>query len=227
MGDFEPPAPMVPAEPLSKDESKVALGIVATFLVLALGIALWGVTRIGANTDLGLGSPPRTEASPSAGSPTTSGSASPSPNAADLEELAILGADGYDPFGDKTENNKDVPKVFDGDPDTEWTSEGYKSANLGGLKRGVGVVVDLGPNKNPREIRLQMSVPADVTVYLNSEKSLDGSTKVGSKKDAEGTVTFPVSADAKGQYVIIWFTSLTKDGKGDYRAHLGEVTVLG
>lgn len=44
------PRPLVPAEPLSKDESKLALGIVASFLVLALVIGVWGMSRIGSST---------------------------------------------------------------------------------------------------------------------------------------------------------------------------------
>jgi hypothetical protein len=40
----------VPSEPLSKDESKLALGIVASFLVLALVIGVWGMSRIGSST---------------------------------------------------------------------------------------------------------------------------------------------------------------------------------
>ena len=39
-GDLEAPAPLVPAEPLTKDESKLALGIVVAFVVLALVIGV-------------------------------------------------------------------------------------------------------------------------------------------------------------------------------------------
>ena len=37
---LEAPAPLVPAEPLTKDESKLALGIVVAFVVLALVIGI-------------------------------------------------------------------------------------------------------------------------------------------------------------------------------------------
>ncbi len=54
-GDLEAPAPLVPAEPLTKDESKLALGIVVSFLVLALVIGIYGVSRIGSKSDSLLG----------------------------------------------------------------------------------------------------------------------------------------------------------------------------
>ena len=49
-GDLEAPAPLVPAEPLTKDESKLALGIVVGFVVLALVIGIYGVSRIGSRS---------------------------------------------------------------------------------------------------------------------------------------------------------------------------------
>lgn len=223
--DIEPPAPLVPAEPLTKDESRVALGIVAAFLVLSLIVGLWGVSRIGSNTKIDLGG------LPSAG-PAATGSASPSPSASgtaapSLQPLQILAANGFDPQGDGTENNSQAPRVFDGNPSTEWTSERYNSASFGGLKKGTGVAVDLGPNVQPKQVRLVLPVVADVEVYINGDDSLNGATKVGAKAGALGTVTFPVPATAKGQYLIVWFTQLTQDGEGKYRAHLAEVQVFG
>ena len=79
--DLEAPLPLVPAEPLNKDESKVALAIVGFFLVFALVIGIWGVSRIGSNTDLGLsadGSAPQTRTTtvaPSSPGPSESASA--------------------------------------------------------------------------------------------------------------------------------------------------------
>lgn len=226
---LEAPAPLVPAEPLTKDESKVALAIVAAFLVIALIIGLWGVSRIGSGTDLNLGGIPDRSASatPSGGTKgTPSGSATaPAPGAGKGEPLQILAADGFDPEGDGRENGTRAPRVFDGDPSTVWQSEGYATAALGGLKKGVGVSVDLGPNVAAREVTLTLANRADVSVYISGEKSLADATKVGEKAGADGKVTFPVKEGTAGQYVIVWFTKLTQDDNGRYRAILGEVEV--
>lgn len=220
---LEPPAPLVPAEPLTRDESKLALGIVAGFLVLALAIGIFGVSKIGSNTDLDFGAvPSRTPSASATASRAPSPGASPS---AGGEKLQILAADGFDPQGDGRENGTRAPRVYDGNPETAWQSEGYGSAALGGLKQGVGVVVDLGPNVAARSITLTLGNAADVEVHIGSEKTLSGATKVGEKASANGTVTFPVKAGTAGQYVIVWFTKLTQDDNGRYRAVLGEVEV--
>ncbi|KRE42863.1 protein kinase family protein [Knoellia sp. Soil729] len=228
---LEAPAPLVPAQPLTKDESKTALAIVAGFLILALIIGLWGVSRIGSKTrDLDFGGLPGSSASnnpssSSSSSPSASGSQEASPSATTGESMQVLAADGYDPEGDGRENGTLAPRVFDGDPKTSWQSEGYASAAFGGLKKGVGVSVDLGPNVAARTVKLTLNNTADVSVYIGAEKSLKDATKVGEKDGANGTVTFPVKAGTQGQYVIVWFTQLTPDDKGRYRAILGEVEV--
>ena len=145
----------MPSEPLTKDESKLALGIVAGFLVLALVIGIWGVSRIGSNTDLGLdGRRPRDphddRRAPRRAPPPASGSA---PAGGAGEPLAILKVEAYDPEGDGEENNSATPKIYDGDKSTGWSSENYRSNEFGGLKDGLGVIVDLGPNKKPQSRR--------------------------------------------------------------------------
>jgi hypothetical protein len=225
---LEPPAPLVPAQPLTRDESKTALAIVAGFLILALVIGLWGVSRIGSKTNLDFGGLPGDSASKNptaAATPSASGSEAASPSATTGESLQVLAADGYDPEGDGRENGTLAPRVFDGDPKTSWQSEGYASAAFGGLKKGVGVSVDLGPNVAARTVTLTLNTTADVSVYIGAEKSLKGATKVGEKDGANGTVRFPVKAGTQGQYVIVWFTQLTPDDKGRFRAILGEVEV--
>lgn len=228
-GDLEAPAPLVPAEPLTKDESKLALGIVAGFLVLALVIGIWGVSRIGSNTDLGLDGPAApatrtTTVAPSSAAPSASGSA---PAGGAVEPLAILKVEAYDPEGDGEENNKATPKTYDGDKSTGWFSENYRSDEFGGLKKGLGVIVDLGPNKKPQGIELDIPVAADVEVYVGPDNRLEGATKVGEKADARGTVKFEVPADVSGQYIVVWYTKLTADDNGKRRAWLDEVVVTG
>jgi len=224
---LEAPAPLVPAEPLTKDESKVALAIVAAFLVIALIGGIYGVMQIGSNTKVDFGGVPDRAASASARAATkspTPAKTGATPNASG-EKLQILAADGFDPQGDGRENGTRAPRVFDGDPSTAWQSEGYSSAALGGLKQGVGVVVDLGPNVAAREISLTLGNRADVEVYIGGDKSLSGAVKVGEKANADGNESFPVKAGTTGQYVIVWFTKLSQDGNGRYRAILGEVEV--
>lgn len=227
-GGLEAPAPLVPAEPLTKDESKLALGIVAGFLVLALVIGIWGVSRIGSNTDLALGGPApatrTTTVAPSSGSPPGSPSAG---QPATPEPLAILKVEAYDPEGDGEENDSQTPRIYDGDRETGWASENYRTDAFGGLKKGVGVIVDLGPNKKPQTVELVLPEQADVEVHVGPDNRLEGAARIGEKKAAEGTVRFDVPADVSGQYIVVWFTELAADDRGKRRAWLNEVVVTG
>jgi hypothetical protein len=91
----------------------------------------------------------------------------------------------------------------------------------------MGVIVDLGPNVRAKEITLILPVAADVTIYLSDERSLNTATSIGDRANAQGQVTFTVPSGVSGQYVIVWFTKLTRDSKGEYRAHLAEVIPRG
>ena len=229
---LEAPAPLVPAEPLSKDESKLALGIVASFLVLALVIGIWGVSRIGSSTRDIFGGEPvgavpsASSASSASPSPSESGSA-PDESGGPPEPLAILKVEAYDPEGDGEENNKLTPKTYDGDVTTGWYSENYRTEQFGGLKTGLGLIVDLGPNKKPQTVELVIPVATSVEVHIGPEGRLEGAKKVGEKAGAEGTVKFDVPADVSGQYIVVWFTELTTDDEGKRRAWLNEVVVTG
>ncbi len=232
-GDLEAPAPLVPAEPLTKDESKLALGIVVAFVVLALVIGVWGVSRIGSGSagigDVAAPATRTTTVAPSSAAPsaTPSGSPTGTGTGAPPEPLAILKVEAYDPEGDGAENNKLTPKIYDGDPSTGWFSENYRSDTFGGLKKGLGVIVDLGPNKKPQTVELDIPHPSDVEVYVGPDNRLEGATKIGEKADADGTVTFDVPADVSGQYIVVWFTKLNADDNGKRRAWLNEVVVTG
>jgi eukaryotic-like serine/threonine-protein kinase len=225
------PAPLVPAEPLTQDESKLALLIVAGFLVVALVVGIWGVSRIGSNSSFGLGagSSANPVAPPQPGAtPTTSGSGTPTPGATGAPEpLAVLGVGAYDPDGDGEENNELTPKTYDGDLNSGWRSENYRNESFGGLKKGLGLVVDLGPNKKPQQVRLEIPVATDVEVWVGPDARLEGAKKIGEKAGARGSSSFDVPPEVNGQYIIVWFTGLSVDGEGKRRAWLNEVVVTG
>ena len=150
-----------PAEPLTKDESKLALGIVAGFLVLALVIGIWGVSRIGSNSGrLSATRRPATRTTTVAPSRPPVGSASHAGDGAGAPEpLAILKVEAYDPEGDGEENNNPTPRVYDGDR-ARAGSPRTTAPRLRWPEEGLGVIVDLGPNKKPQSVELDVPVPA-------------------------------------------------------------------
>ncbi len=223
------PAPMVMTEPLSRDDSKLALAIVAAFLVLALVVGLYGISRIGKGSTniFGPASGPITRTTTVAPSTAASGENGSDEGGGAPEPLAILGVTAYDPKGDGHEHDELVGKTFDGNPDTGWYTESYSDQDFGGLKDGVGLVVDLGPNEKPQQIVLDVPEKSSIDVYVGQDASLDGAEKIGENAEAQGQVTFDVPEKVTGQYIILWYTKVYPDSKGDIRGWLNEVTVLG
>ena len=230
---LDPPLPMLPQETAAaptRDQSKLVLLILAGFVVVAMVIGIAGASRIGKNTGplLGGGEPrPRNTVTVTAPPTTvgpTGGATSGSPGGG--EPLPILAATGYDPEGDGSERNGEAARVYDGKANTFWSSEGYASANLGGLKKGVGVRLDLGQARKVSSVRLVLPDASDVTVSVGPERNRNDATEVGSSSGKSGTVTIShEGGPVTGQYVFVWFTKVSQVDDGRFRATLAEVTV--
>ncbi|WP_156399828.1 protein kinase family protein [Phycicoccus sp. Soil748] len=229
---LDPPLPMLPpetAEAPTRDQSKIVLAIMAAFLVIVTVFGFWGASRIGSKSNFGLGTnTPRntvTVTAPTATVAPSSGTSSPSSSGSAGEPFAILSATGFDPEGDNAERNSEAPRVFDGKPDTFWSSEGYASANLGGLKKGVGVRVDLGQVHKISEVDLVLPDVSDVTVFVGQDRTRDNTTVIGTSQGKKGEISLKADKPVDGQYVFVWFTSVSKVSDGRFRATLAEVTV--
>lgn len=230
----EAPAPLLPqelSEPLDEHDSRLALVIIAGLLVLALIFGLWGVTRIGSNTDLGLGNAPTLSVPNSNSQKATTkpgtATASTSPSAVAQEgDIPIRAASAYDPQGDNLENNAELARMLDGNPDTYWRTEGYNSTDFGGLKSSVGFTLDLGSAKTVRSVTLALNVPVSVSAYVGTAAGTGGvqsSTSVN--KDGMVRLTFP--ENTSGSIVTVLFTKLAPSTGGRYRALVSDVTVQG
>jgi len=228
----EPPLPLLPASTAqapSRDQSKVVVTIVATFVVLSLLVAYCGARSLGSGTNPASSTPQRTvtvNAPTVTVAPPTAATSGPTVSAGG-QPIAILSATGFDPQGDGQEKNTQAPRVYDGNPATAWTSEGYNSVDFGGLgKKGVGVLLDLGQPTSVHQVSIVLgNGPVDVTVYAATRASLDGATVIGSATAASGQIQLSAtSAMPSAQYVIVWFTTLAPGG-GRFRASISEIAL--
>ena len=84
----------------------------------------------------------------------------------------IRGVDGasYDPQGNpQTENDEDAQNAVDGNRETVWQTDRYKSAALGSLKPGVGFVLSLDSPQEARQLTLILTAAgADFNVYTTA-----------------------------------------------------------
>lgn len=214
------------AEAPSRTQTRIVVLIVLTFLALALLIAYFGARDLGRS-----GAAVSPKATVSASAPPVRAAAKPTPRAgptvpAQGRPIAILSATGFDPDGDQSERNSQAGRAYDGNPDTTWTSEGYSTADFGGLKEGVGIILDLGQPTSTRQVTINLgSEPLDVTVYAASRRSLEGATVIGTASAASGRVQLDAaSAMPEAQYVIVWFTSLAPV-KDQFRASIAEIAL--
>lgn len=226
---LEDAVPLVPITgEFGRDESRLALAIVAGLVVLLAVLGMWGLPKL---TSVGLPSAPGTTAGATSkatgtaqpGSPAATGAAP----AGALTPVAIIGAATFDASAGQVASSS-APKGYDGDAATMWRSKWYSNDKFGGLKvPGIGYVVDLGQQTEVRRVTVTVPVAQDITVYVANRASLDGATSIGSSAGKSGELVFdaPAGPIASGQLVIVLVTKLGPDGSGKFRAQVSEMAV--
>ncbi|MEV8377500.1 protein kinase family protein [Kribbella sp. NPDC056861] len=159
---------------------------------------------------------------------------SSAPPAASGTPIKIVGAKDFDPEpkGNGEEHPEDVGNTYDGKASTTWTTMSYKKRpDLGGTKPGVGIIYDLGSVTDVAKVTvslvgegtsLELMIPkADPAV---SAPAVSGWKSVAALKDQGAQAALTPTAPVKTQYVLVWLTSLPKDGSS-YRGEISEVSV--
>ncbi|MBX6381626.1 MAG: protein kinase family protein [Microbispora sp.] len=202
---------VVPPPPQTGTASKILLTVIVLLVMAAVGVGAWTVGK-------NLGNTPRVTQSGVAQSPTPS-----------LKPVAVkpVSATGFDPLGsDHIEKPELARLAIDGKPSTEWHTDSYTSADLGRLKDGVGLILDMGKSIPIADVVVSFGDAGGGTVQLKvgDAAELSALKTVAEKKGASGSVTFTPAKPATGQYVLIWFTRLPSYN-GQYRGTIYDVTV--
>jgi hypothetical protein len=136
----------------------------------------------------------------------------------------------FDPEGDGEETPDAVGLAVDRDPSTSWTTVTYRgSSHLGGLKPGVGLLLDLRKPTTVRVAELALTA-AGSTIELRAGDQLpDTETDlpvVAASVDAGTQVRWELPRPTTARYWLVWFTDLPK-ADGGYRIGVTEVALLG
>ena len=200
----------------------LVVGLPLLALIVVIALAWWFASTLLHVT----GSVDQVDGSgPSVSAPSeSSGSASATPGAA----VTLASENVFDPGGDgQPENNQDVPKAFDGDPSTSWSTLTYQgSPAFGNLKDGVGLLLDLGKSQAVGGVTLTTTTPgATVEIRTADQPGTavdDFAAAADGTLEASSDLTFdkPVTA----RYVLVWITGLVRTPDG-FSADLSEVTV--
>jgi hypothetical protein len=209
---------------------KIALGVTLLVVIAVVG-GLLGIRMLGQEDPQGQNPPP--------GTAPTATTAPPSANGTPIELTADQVRIVDPPGGDRQELGG-VEKAIDGNSNTGWTTQQYTRANFGGLKPGMGVLIDL---KQPTKVRAVQVVVDQLgaTVALRTGTRDPGNssagdtavnkeyTQIGQAFEGEDrtTMVFPVPDDqAAMQYVMVWVTSLPRNEKGSFQLSVNEISVL-
>lgn len=152
-------------------------------------------------------------------------------------QLQVVSATAFDPEGDGEENDGQAANVLDGKPATTWeTSTYFGNPRLGGLKSGVGLLLDLGADRQVGSVRADIvGSPTSVQVYATPHgvndppSSLSGLDKVGGNdtagNDTAGNDTvLRLAQGTRTRFLVVWLTRLPK-APGGYRGEIADLSV--
>jgi hypothetical protein len=136
----------------------------------------------------------------------------------------------FDPQGsDRSEQPSQVANATDGDLTTAWLTSVYKSERFGGLKQGVGLLVDLGARTPVTRVDVALTNPgADLEVRVADDEP-DGAgdlRTVARRADAPTPTRLGLPAGTTARYVLVWITSLPEEDGGRFRTGVDELVLV-
>jgi hypothetical protein len=203
----------------------VIVSVVVVIVLVAAGVVGWALSH---RSSPGTASPP-------ANSP----SSSSAPSAAASVVLTPVSANSFDALGHDggNEDGGEAKNAIDSSPSTFWHTDYYFTyPNLGNLKKGTGLILDMGKQVRLSQVVVQFgaSCCTDVEIEIGNDNTpvpsaLNSFTEVASSTTAHGSTTFDVSSTTTGRYVLIWITRLPPlAGTGNqYESQIYNVVVHG
>ncbi|MGW7595349.1 serine/threonine protein kinase, partial [Streptomyces rubiginosohelvolus] len=211
----------VPPAPLQSRTGRALKWAVSALLIAALGLGSWQLaeTLIDRDNNSG-GDPGTTQSNPENND---------APPVEKSKPVPIVTAQDYDPLGpDGSEKPQSIGNVYDDDPSSYWYTDWYASTDFGRLKKGVGVVLDLG--KTQRVGKVDVSFLGGTT---SAElRTADGSTvptePTGFDTVAQGSgtkVTLKPAKPVQARFLLVWLTKLPPSDGGHFRGKVSDIKV--
>ncbi len=193
-------------------------------VLAAVGVAAWSISR-----------GPHRSAAPT---PTRPHSSSPAVAASVL--LKPVSATSFNPIGNPPGSNEDsgeTGNAIDGSASTFWHTSYYVGNPVfGGLKKGTGLLLDMGRPVRLSQVQVQFGTTccAHAQIEIGNDNSpiasaLSSFTVLQSSDAGQGNTTFNVTSNATGRYVLIWLTYLPPltGSANQYQAQIYNVVVRG
>jgi len=215
-------------DPARRRQSTIALVALAALVVIGLAFAVSSLSTFGGGDRERVPLPPAaqpTEDTPEPSAEPTEEQTEEPTEEPSAEPPQIQGVRTLDPQGDGQENDDQATRAIDEDPGSTWNSETYNSAALGGLKDGIGFVLDLGRDSAVAGVDLvTRGSGGAVEVRTAPGPGLDGSEVVATADLTGDQVAIDLPEGTETQFVVLWFTELPDTGDG-FRVELASATV--
>ncbi|HEU0131305.1 MAG TPA: protein kinase family protein [Mycobacteriales bacterium] len=157
----------------------------------------------------------------------TGASAQPQESAAPGTPIAPKAVRDFDPQGDAEENSNEVALAYNGDPTDAWhTTTYYNNPAFGGLKSGVGLLVDFGRPTAFDRVVVAFAQPGE-SVELRATDAVPGDANnlpvVASAADVKVPVTLRPQRGTTARYWLVWITKLVRQSDGKFSAGVAEL----
>ncbi len=204
--------------------ARAVISVVIVLVLAAVGVTVWSLSR----------------STHSSATPPPTRPRSSSPAAAASVLLKPVGATSFNPLGSPAGSNEDsgeTGNVLDGSASTFWHTSYYVGNPVfGGLKKGTGLLLDMGRSVRLSQVQVQFgtSCCAHVQIEIGNTNTPDAAglntfTALQSSAAGRGATTFSVTSGATGRYVLIWLTYLPplNGSANQFQAQIYNVAVRG
>jgi len=121
--------------------------------------------------------------------------------------IHLRGIGDYDPQGDGSEPGFTAAQATDGNPATYWRTEIYNTRQFGGLKAGLGLVLDAGHAVKLGHLTVHTTTPGFVAEIQAGSTPSGGFSPDSSSQTVGATTTFTLNG-ADARYYVLWITEL-------------------
>jgi len=135
----------------------------------------------------------------------------------------------FDPYGKHNDPHvSEAPRAVDGNAATMWRTQIYRTADLGKLKPGVGLLMDLGSPQKVAAVHLQLvGTGTSLEVFESNSAPVNekAMTLAVAQDGVPSDVTLRLTTTTTARYWLVWLTKLPATGTG-FQGGIAEMTFL-
>ncbi|MFD4583553.1 serine/threonine protein kinase [Streptomyces sp. NPDC058423] len=199
------PVPAPPA-PLESRTGRLLKWTVSALLIAALGLGSWQIADKLLDRDQTTDDPRNSQ--------TTDEQQNDKPK--EPVPLTVQGAQEYAPDG-TPQNEESARSTYDNDPGSYWRTNSFRDGPdlHPQVKKGVGIVYDLGAERDVTSVSIALRHGGDYTkiaLYatdsMSPSGSVDSMNKIANGQTSGTSLKLTAAKPVKSQYVLLWMTAM-------------------